>query len=50
MVGNDLVSNIGYIISGAASESLFMVLTITGIVTLMVLVAVFVLGTNDDAP
>ncbi|MHA1577454.1 MAG: hypothetical protein ACTSU3_08850 [Candidatus Thorarchaeota archaeon] len=50
MVGNDLVSNIGYVICGAASESLSIVLTITSIITLMVLVAVIVFGTNDDAP
>lgn len=50
MVGNGFVSDTSYVICGAASESIFIILTITFTVTLMVLIAGIVFGTDGDSP
>jgi len=50
MVGNGLVTHQGYTICGAASDSLVMVLMISGLITFIVFVVGFKYDTEDDAP
>ncbi|MCK5238488.1 MAG: hypothetical protein KAR33_03000 [Candidatus Thorarchaeota archaeon] len=49
MVGNGFVTLPNYTICGAASDSLLMVLMISGLVTFMVFVAGIVFGTKDES-